>query len=100
QALAQRLRDLNTSLVQLRADLSTREGPVDQIRDRAVTATSNVASGIGGVASLAGDVGGRVDAARASLAETQATVEGWVTVASIVVSALCLYGVLLNLVLL
>jgi hypothetical protein len=97
QALDQRLRDLNASLVQLRTELSTRQGPVAQIRDRVVAATNNVATGIGGVASQVSAVRSRVDEARTSLAETQAAAERWVTVGAIVVSLLGLYGVLLNL---
>jgi uncharacterized phage infection (PIP) family protein YhgE len=97
QALDQRLRDLNASLVQLRTELSARRGPVERIQDRAVTATNNVATSIGEVESLVSTVSSRVDEARTSLAETQATLEGWVTVGAIIVSALCLYGVLLNL---
>ena len=97
QALDQRLRDLNASLVQMRLELSTREGPGDRIRDRVVTAMNNVATGIGEITAQASDVGSRIDGARTSLEETQATVEGWVTLGTIVLSLLCLYGALLNL---
>jgi hypothetical protein len=97
QALDQRLRDLNASLVQMRTDLSTREGPVERIRDRIVTATNNVAAGIEEIASQVSDVGARVEGARSSLEETQAAIEGWVTIGAIILSLLCLYGVLLNL---
>ena len=97
QALDQRLRDVNASLVQMRTDLRTREGPVERLRDRTVMAMNNVAAGIGEIASQMNDFGSRVNVVRASLDEVQATVEGWVTVGAIVLSLLSLYGVLLNL---
>jgi hypothetical protein len=97
EALDQRLRDLNASLVQLRTDLRNREGPVERVRDRVVGALNSVSTGLGEAASQVSDVDARVGEARTSLAETQATAEGWVTVAAIVATLLSLYGVLLNL---
>jgi chromosome segregation ATPase len=97
QALEQRLGDLNASLAQLRIELSTRQGPVAQIRDRVIAALNNVSTGIGEVASQVSAAEARVDGARTSLAETQAAVERWATAGAVVASLLCLYGVLLNL---
>ena len=97
QTIDQRLREVNAELVQMRIDLNTREGPMDRLRDRTVLATNAVATGIGEIASQVSTVESRVDGARTSLEETQATVERWVTVGAILLSLLCLYGVLLNL---
>jgi len=97
QALDQRLRDLNASLTQIRTELSTRQGPVAQLRDRAVATMNKVATGIGEMTSQVRDVSDRVNDARTSVAATLATVQRGVTVAAIVASLLCLYGVLLNL---
>ena len=90
------MRDLNASLVQTRIELRAREGPVDRIRDRVVTVMNNVATGFGEIASQVNDIGARMDGARTSLQETQAAIEGWVTVGAIVLSLLSLYGVLIN----
>jgi hypothetical protein len=96
-ALDQRLRGLNASLVQLRTELGAREGPVERARDRVVAAINTVSTGIGEVASQVSDVDARVGEARTSLTETLDTAERWVTVAAIVATLLSLYGVLLNL---
>ena len=97
QALDQRVRNLQAAVIQLRTELSTRQGPAERLRDRVVAAMNNVATSIGEMASQVSDVNARVNDARTSVAEPLATVERGVTMAAIVASLLCLYGVLLNL---
>jgi hypothetical protein len=97
QAIDQRLRDVNASLVQMRLDLGTREGPAERLRDRIVMATNNAATGLGEIVSQVSALESQVDGARTSLEETHSTIEGWVTLGAIILSLLCLYGALLNL---
>jgi hypothetical protein len=96
-ALDQRVRGLNASLAELRAELSARQGPVERLRDRVVAGLNNLEAGIGEITAGVRDVNVRVNEARTSLAETEATAERWVTVGAIVATLLSLYGVLLNL---
>jgi methyl-accepting chemotaxis protein len=97
QALDQRLTELNASVTQLRTELSTRQGPVERLGDRVGAALNNVATKIGEVASQVRSVQARINDARTTLVETQATAERWVTVGAILASLFNLYGILVNL---
>jgi uncharacterized protein YoxC len=97
QGFDQRMQELDASLQELRATLDAREGPINEIASRVAGRLGQLDERIGALSALVGSLQSRLAEIRSTLQAAEATARYWVTVVTVVLTVLFVYGGLLHL---
>jgi hypothetical protein len=97
QGLDQRMQELDESLQELRATLDARDGPIDEIARRLANWLEQLDERVGTLSALVGSLQSRLAEIRIMLQVAEVSAQDWVTVATVVLTVLLVYGGLLHL---
>lgn len=91
QTVDSTLTTFDAALVGMRQDLATRDLPLARLAGRLAERTAPIESSITALSTAVDEITARLEQIRTSVQSLAATVQGWITIAAVVLSLLCLY---------